>query len=103
MEEQAIGQVIHYFSRLGVAGVELSDALDAGDVIHVCGTTTDFYQRATSIEIDRQQVTHAGPGSCVGLMVLGRVRPGDLVFRVAGPDRLRALETLDTQEAELGQ
>jgi hypothetical protein len=102
MEEQRIGQVTHYFSRLRVAGIELSDVLEAGDVVRIRGATTDFCQRVTSIEIDRRQVSHADTGNLIGLMVLQRVRPGDQVYKVVGPDRFKVLEELDSKEVELG-
>jgi len=101
MEQKPIGRVIHYFSHLAVAGIELSDLLEVGDVVHFRGVTTDFCQRATSIEIDRIQVSHGSPDDLIGVKVLQRVRPGDRVYKVCGPDRLKALEDLDAKAAEL--
>jgi translation elongation factor EF-Tu-like GTPase len=79
-EPQAIGKVIHYWTRLGVAGVELTDALKVDDWIHFRGATTDFQQRVTSLQIDRQYVDKADAGQQVGILVADRVRTGDTVF-----------------------
>jgi len=40
MAEKEIGKVTHYFSRIRVAGIELSDELAVGDTILIKGATT---------------------------------------------------------------
>ena len=79
-EPRAIGRVIHYWTRLGVAGVELTGPLKMDDWVHFRGTTTDFQQRVTSMQINRRFVSQAGPGQSVGILVADRVRNGDMVF-----------------------
>lgn len=91
MEEKLIGKVIHYFTHLGVAGIELTDTLRVGDIIHIRGHTTDFAQRAGSIEINRQPVNEAHAGALVGVLVARRARIGDRVYKVTGEDRERIL------------
>lgn len=80
--EKHIGQVTHYFTRLGVAALKITGELQVGDVIHIQGHTTDFVQTVESMEIERQPVESVGPGTEVGLKVLDRVRKGDAVFKV---------------------
>lgn len=102
MEEKEIGVVTHYFTRLGVAGITLSDTLRVGDVVHIRGHTSDFAQRVTSIEIDRKPVEEAHAGDLIGLLVTHRARPRDRVYKVIGEDRERILEELiDEKELEL--
>lgn len=80
-EERPIGQVTHYFSRAGVAAVQLSDALSLGEHIHIRGHTTDFIIDVSSMQIDNQPVTKAGPGASVGIKIPDKARPGDMVYR----------------------
>ena len=80
--EKRIGQVTHYFGRLGVAVLQLSDELKVGDVVHISGHTTDFTQPVESMEIEHQRVDAAGPGSDVALKVSQRVRGGDSIHKV---------------------
>jgi putative protease len=80
--EKLIGQVSHYFNRIGVAVLELSGGLMAGDVVHIQGHTTDFEQAVESMEIRHQQVQSVGPGAEVALHVIERVRKGDAVYKV---------------------
>lgn len=80
--EKRIGRVTHYFNRLGVAALELTDELKVGDVIHILGHTTDFTQTVSSMEIEHRKVISVGPGADVALKVEEPVRKGDVVYKV---------------------
>ncbi|MCK4315707.1 MAG: translation elongation factor-like protein [Anaerolineae bacterium] len=82
MAEQLIGKVNHWFGRIDVAGIELTDKLAVGDSIHILGHTTDFEQKITSMQIMHQDVNEAGPGDDVGVKVQFRARVGDRVYKV---------------------
>ena len=80
-EERPIGQVTHYFSKAGVAAIDLSDKLSVGERIHFRGHTTDFITTVGSMQIEHEQVSEAGPGASIGVEVTEKVRPGDMVYR----------------------
>ena len=82
--EDAIGEVTHYFSKVGVAVLNIRAPLRTGERIHIRGSTTDLRQRVDSMEIDRQQIEEAKPGDDIGIKVVDRVRVGDSVYRDAG-------------------
>lgn len=82
MPDEKVGIVNDYFARIGVAGVDLVGPLRVGDTVRFRGHTTDFEQVVESMQIEHQQVQEAGPGDSVGIKVLDRVRPGDVVYRV---------------------
>ena len=79
-EPRAVGQVIHYWTRLGVAGVELTGSLKMDDWIQFRGVTTDFQQRVTSMQLNHRFIHTAHAGQQVGILVADRVRAGDTVF-----------------------
>ena len=79
-EPRAIGKVIHYWTRLGVAGVDLTDSLKMDDQVHFLGTTTDFQQRVTSMQLNKRFINEAYAGQQIGILVADRVRPGDTVY-----------------------
>ncbi len=86
MAEEKIGVVIHYWSKLGVAGVRLTEGkLEVGDTIRIKGHTSDFTQPVDSMQVDNESVETAGPGDEVGLKVVDHARDHDEVFRVT-PD-----------------
>ena len=82
MKEIEIGVVTHYYTRIGVAVLELNAGLNVGESIHILGRITDLVQRVASIEIDHQQVQSVAPGADVALKVDDYVRVGDTVFKL---------------------
>ncbi len=84
MARVKVGEVFKYYAKPQVAAIRLTDgALKVGDEIQFQGATTDFSQAVESMEIERQQIEDARVGQEVGVLVKDRVRPGDLVYRLA--------------------
>ena len=83
MSEEMIGKISHYFSKVGVAVIELEKgSLKVGDTIHITGHTTDFTQVINSIEIENQKVDEVNPGDSFGIKVDDKVREHDVVYKV---------------------
>jgi putative protease len=81
-EKKLVGKVTHYFTKIGVAVIELEDTLKVGDRISIEGATTNFEQEVESMQIEHTNVTEAKKGDSIGLKVVDRVRAGDLVFKL---------------------
>ena len=81
MEEQEIGEVMDYFSKVNVAAIKLNGRLSIGDEIHIKGHTTDMTMTVWSMQIDKNPVDDASRGDSVGIKVNDRVRPGDKVYK----------------------
>lgn len=81
-EGKLIGKVTHYFSKIGVAVIELSDTLKVGDTIRIIGGETDFNQVVESMEVERQKVEEAKSGDSVGLKVGQKVRDGYKAYKI---------------------
>jgi len=81
-EGKLIGKVTHYFSKIGVAVIELSDTLKVGETIRIVGGETDFNQVIESMEIEHQKVEIAKAGDLVGLKVSQKVRDGYKVYKI---------------------
>ncbi len=82
VEKKLIGKITHYFSKIGVAVVELSDDITVGAKIRVEGATTSFEQVIDSMEIENKKVETATAGQSIGLKVKERVRLHDSVYKV---------------------
>ena len=84
--EVRVGTVTHYYSHLMVAVVKVeAGMLREGDNIHIKGHTTDFRQRAGSLELDHVHVPAARVGESVGLKVVDHAREPDVVYIVSAP------------------
>ena len=81
-EFKEVGSIKHYFSKIGVAVVELSDAISVGDRILIRGMTTNFEQDVDSMQIEHENIQKAEAGQSIGMKVGDRVREGDTVYRV---------------------
>jgi putative protease len=77
-----IGDVIHFYTNIEVAVIDLVDKIAVGDMIMIRGATTDFTQLVKSVQIEHQKVDMAEPGDSIGLLVKYRVRKGDEVYRI---------------------
>ena len=83
MAEVELGKVTHYFSKIGVAAIQITqDTLHVGDTIHVKGHTSDFTQKIDSMQIDNKAVTEATVGQSIGLRMKDHAREHDQVFKV---------------------
>jgi hypothetical protein len=76
-----VGKVSHYFSRIGVAIVELKAPVSVGDQILVKGPTSDFEQVIESMQIEHVNVSTAKKGDSIGLKVNKLVKPNDLLYK----------------------
>lgn len=85
-EKRMIGRIRHYFSKIGVAVVELSDDIRVGDEIRIEGATTSIEQVVESMEIENKKVELATTGQSIGIKVSGKVRPNDCVYKLAGAE-----------------
>jgi hypothetical protein len=82
MEGIRIGDVTHFYNKISVAVLALTDSIEVGDTIHIFGRTTDLRQVVNSLQIEHQAVDQAGPDQEVALKVVRRVRKGDKVYRL---------------------
>jgi hypothetical protein len=82
MEEQPIGKITHFFSKISVAVVALTDKVKIGDTLHVKGAHADFEQKLDSMQVDHKTVTEAAAGQSIGLKTLEPVHQGDMVFKI---------------------
>ena len=83
LKGKLIGEITHYFSRIGVVVIKLSKAgLSVGSSIQVIGPTTNFIQKVKSLQIESVDVRQAKKGELVGLKAFKKAKEGDKVYLV---------------------
>lgn len=80
-ELKEVGKVTHFFTKISVAIVELSDTLSVGDKILIKGPSTNVEQTVDSMQIEHKNVEKATKGQSIGLKVSDRVRENDIVYK----------------------
>jgi len=81
-EGKLIGQISHYFGKIGVAVIELSGTLKVGETIRIAGGEVDFSQTVESMEVEHEKVKVAKKGDSVGVKLTQKVREGYKVYRL---------------------
>lgn len=82
IKKKLIGKVSHYYDKIGVAVIDLSDKLNVGDEILIEGHETNFKQKVESMQIEHQNIDKAKKGDSIGLKVINMVRENDAVYKI---------------------
>ena len=81
--EEELGRITHYFSKIGVAAIEITHGtLTVGDTIHIKGHTSDFTQKVDSMQLDNKPITQATVGQSIGTKIVQHAREHDAVYKV---------------------
>ena len=83
MADFKVGKITHYYDKISVAVLEVSDSLAVGDTIKISGHDKEFTMAVTSMQVEHEQVQNAKKGDVVGLKVDQPVGEGDEVYRVS--------------------
>ena len=78
---QEVGKVLHFFGRINVAVIQLTDTLSVGAKIAIMGPGRDIEQIVESKEIEHVKVNQATAGQSIGMKVKGYVRENDTVYK----------------------
>jgi len=81
-ELREVGRVSHFFGKVSVAIIEVTDTISVGDQILIKGPTTDIEQTVDSMEIEHVKVKQVEAGQSIGMKVKGRVREKDTVYKI---------------------
>ena len=79
-----IGKVTHYYGKIGVAIIALSDSLKVGDRVKIVGKDRESEQAVDSIEVEHQPVSEAKKGDVIGMKVAEKVSEGATVHKLEG-------------------
>jgi len=77
-----IGKIKHFYQKINVAVVELTDELKQGDEILIKGKITNLRQKAESMQVEHKNIAVAKKGESIGLKVNEPVKESDTVYKV---------------------
>lgn len=82
MDYKIVGKISHYFDKILVAVLEVSDeGIKVGDEIRIGEFGEGVEQVVESMQVNHQQIEVAKKDTEVALKVTSAVHPGDLVYR----------------------
>jgi putative protease len=81
-EKKLIGKIAHFYSKISVAVIELTNKLSVGDEISIEGPSTNFTQTVDSMQIEHKNIKDAKKGDSIGLKVINEVKENDSVYKM---------------------
>jgi len=81
-EKKLIGKIAHFYGKISVAVVELTNKLSVGDEISIEGPSTNFTQTVDSMQIEHKNIKEAKKGDSIGLKVIDAVGENDSVYKL---------------------
>jgi len=82
-EGKLVGEITHYFGKIGVAVIKLKGPLKVGDTIRIVGgEDTDFKQQVESMEMEHEKIKTAKAKQSIGLEIKDKVREGYKVYKL---------------------
>jgi hypothetical protein len=82
MAEKEIGRISNYFSKIGVAVIDLTAPIELGDEIHIVGGDRDFSQTVDSMQVEHQPIEKGEAGQEIALKLVEKARPRDIVYKI---------------------
>lgn len=83
VKEKKIGRITHYFDKIKVVAIKLTDVLSVGDTIRIeGGENTDFKQKIASMQLDGKKIVKGKKKQEVGIKVKEKAREGYTVFKL---------------------
>lgn len=80
--DKPCGKITHYYDKIGVAVIDLSQSLAVGDKIKITGNDKEFTQEVLSMQMEHDSITKAQKGKTIGLKVDQPVNKHALVYKV---------------------
>jgi len=81
MKEKQTGKITHYYDKIKVGVIKLSDSLKVGDKIHIKGAHDDFEQTVSSMQLDHKEIKIGKKGQEVAIGVDKTVHKNDNVLK----------------------
>lgn len=81
--EKEIGKVIHWYDKIGVAVIRLTDTLKKGETIKVKRDKEEFEEGVSSMQLEHKDIDEAEKGSEVAVKLSQKAHEGASVYRVS--------------------
>jgi translation elongation factor EF-1alpha len=81
MADTKVGEITHYYDKIGVAVVSVMGPIKVGDKIKITGSN-EFEQSVTSMQIEHENIEAAKKGDQIGMKMDQPVKEKDEVFKV---------------------
>lgn len=82
MADFKVGKITHYFDKIGVAVVELTDRMAVGDSVKISGHNNEFTMTVGSMQVEHEKINEAKKGDTIGMKIDQEAKEGDEVYKL---------------------
>ena len=82
MADMKVGELTHYYNKIGVGVIHVLGTIKVGDRIKISGHDHEFEQEVTSMQIEHKSINSAKKGDDVGMKIDQPAKEGDEVYKV---------------------
>ena len=82
MTKKLVGKITHFFNKISVAVLSLTDEIKVGDKISIEGKEGAVEQVVESMQVEHKEIGSAKAGDDVGMKTVQPVKVGDDVYKV---------------------
>ena len=82
MQKKLIGKIIHFYPKVSVAVIELTDSLRTGEKILIERGEHSFQQTVTSMQMEHKAISTAKKGDAIGMQINEATKEGAKVYKV---------------------
>ncbi len=79
--EKEIGAVTHFYDKIGVMVVKLTDKVSVGDKIKVKRGDEELEETIESMQVEHENIEKAKKGDEIAIKVSGKTKEGAIVYR----------------------
>ena len=80
--EKEIGNITHWYDKLGVAVLDLKGSLKVGNIVKVRKGAEEFEDTIVSMQIDHKNVSSAKKGDEVAVKFSQKTKEGAVIYKV---------------------
>jgi len=81
MAEKEIGKVTHYYDKIGVAVVKLTDKVSVGDTIKIKRGDEEFEEEVKSMQVEHENIEKAKKGDEIAIKISQPTKEGAGVYK----------------------
>ncbi len=82
MAEKEIGKVTHFFDKISVMVIKLTDKLSVGDTIKIKRGDEEFEEKVESMQVEHENISKAKKGDEIAIKVSSPTKEGAAVYKV---------------------
>jgi len=80
--EKEIGTVTHFYDKIGVMVVKLTDKVSVGDTIKIKRGDEELEETVESMQVDHENIEKAKKGDEIAIKISGKTKEGAIVYKV---------------------